>query len=309
MRAVRFDRYGGVDELYITDVPIPEPSADEVVVRVRTATANTGEAKIREGQLDAIWPAHFPEGEGSEFSGVVHAVGPDVTDLAPGDAVLGMTDDRSAQADYTKTGRGRVHRKPDAIDWDTAAAIPIAGRTAAAVIDAVQPTRGETLVVAGAAGGVGVLLTQLAVDAGARVIGVAGANNAEFLRGLGAVPVNYDGDIAAQIREAAPDGIDAFADCHGGGYVDLAVKLGVPVERIDTIADFAAAGRTGAKTDGGSQLKDASQRLEELVGMVASGALRIPIKARYDLDQVKDAYRRLTGSGVGKVVITVSTDD
>lgn len=309
-RAVRFDKYGDVDVLHLAEVDIPRPAGGQVVVRVRVAGVSTGEVGIRSGAMDKISPAHFPEGEGSELAGVIHSVGDDVRQFSPGDAVIGLSDSRNAQADYAVIPAANTLAKPDALDWETAAATPSAGATATSIMQALQVGPGETLVVAGASGGVGVVTVQLALQAGARVIATASEWNHDYLRKLGAEPVAYGDGLEDRIRAAVPDGPDAFADCHGGGYVDLAVALGVPAARINTIKDFDAAQRVGAKAQGMYQLDDITAVLGPFVAKVAAGEIQLPIKARFPLEQVQDAYRRLTQpGGIGRVVLTVSTDN
>ena len=308
-RAVRFDEYGDVNVLHIVEVPIPKAADGQGVVRVCVAGVSTGEVKIRTGALDKMAPAHFPEGEGTEFSGVVHAVGSGVTDFSPGDEVLGFADIRGAQADYVPAPVSNVLRKPPSLGWDTAAASISPGATATSVMNAVALKAGETIVVAGASGGVGVVVVQLAVRAGARVIATASAPNHDYLRGLGAEPVTYGDDLEDRIRALTPDGVDAFADCHGDGNVALAQRLGIAAQRINSIADFETAGKIGAQTQGMYQLDDIKATLIPFVDEVASGSIKVPIKDRFPLDQVQDAYRRLTKpGGIGRVVLTVSTD-
>lgn len=309
-RAVRFDKYGDVDVLYLAEVDIPDPADGQVVVRVRAAGVNTGEVGIRSGAMDKISPAHFPEGEGAELAGVVHSVGADVREFSSGDAVIGLSDSRNAQADYAVIPAANTLAKPGPLDWETAAATPSAGATATSIMQALQLKPDEILVVAGASGGVGVVTVQLALQAGARVIATASEWNHEYLRKLGAEPVAYGDGLEDRIRAAAPDGVDAFADCHGGGNVDLAVALGVPAARINTIKDFDTAKRVGAKAQGMYQLDDITAVLRPFVAKVAASEIQLPIKARFPLEQVQDAYRRLTQpGGIGKVVLTVSTDD
>lgn len=210
MRAVRFHEYGGEDVLRIEEVRDPEDAAGQVVVRVRSAGVSTGEAKIRSGEMDAISPAHFPEGEGTEFSGVVHSVGDGVTEFSPGDEVIGFADVRGSQAEYVPAPTANVLPKPAALDWDTAAAAVSPGATATSALDALALEAGETVVVAGASGGVGLVAVQLALRAGATVIATASEHNHQFLRGLGAVPVAYGDGLEDRIRAAAPDGVDAL---------------------------------------------------------------------------------------------------
>ena len=309
-RAVKFDRYGDVDVLHVASVRVPEPADDEVVVRVRSAGVSTGEVKIRSGAMDAMAPAHFPEGQGTELAGVVHAVGDGVRGVSVGDEIIGWADVRGAQADYAVLPPSNLVARPEGLDWDTAAVTVSSGATATSAIRAVAPYAGETVVVAGASGGTGVVAVQLAVQTGARVIATASEHNHEFLRRLGAAPVAYGDGLEGRIRALAPDGVDAFADCHGDGNVALALALGVEPNRINTIADFEAAGRAGARTQGMYQLDDLAAVIGPFAERVARGLVVLPIRGRYALDEVQDAYRRLTEpGGIGRVVITVSTDD
>ena len=307
MRAVRFDDYGGPEVLQVVDVPTPEPGAGEVVVRVVAAGVNPGEVGIRSGAMKDAYPTQFPEGQGSDLAGVVSAVGDGVDDVAVGDAVVGLSDGRNAQAEYALLPADRVTPKPEAVPWDVAATLYVAGTTAVAMMWTVAPRAGETVVVSGAAGGVGAVVTQLAVRAGARVLAFAGEANHATLRGWGAEPVGYGDGLEGRLRAAAPDGIDALLDTHGDGYIDLALRLGVPKDRIDTIIDFGTAQKEGVAANGMSALDDPRAAVAELADLVAAGDLEIPIKARFPLDRVQDAYRAVAErSGLGKIVLEVS---
>jgi NADPH:quinone reductase-like Zn-dependent oxidoreductase len=162
-------------------------------------------------------------------------------------------------------------------------------------------------VVSGAAGGVGVIAVQLARRAGATVIGLASERHHEWLRAHGVLPVTYGDGVADRIRAAAPDGVDAFLDMVGGGYVELALELGVAPDRINTIADFAAIEKYGVKSEGNAVGASAST-LAELARLIDAGELDVPIAATYPLDQVRDAYRELADSHTrGKIVLRPSS--
>src|ERR1700758_1615913 len=212
-RAVRFDRYGGRDVLYVSDIEMLSPGAGEVVVEVRAAGINPGEAAIRTGALHDMFPATFPSGEGSDLAGVVTAVGPGVPEFAVGDEVLGFSFRRSSHATHTAVPVGQLIRKPPELSWAVAGSLYVAGVTAYAAVRAVAPQPGETVAVSAAAGGVGSLTVQLLVLRKARVLGIAGPDNADWLRAHNVIPIAYGSDIqglADRLREAAPDGIDAF---------------------------------------------------------------------------------------------------
>ena len=302
MKAVRFDEYGGVEVLKVVDVPRPVPGAGQVLVQVKAAGINPGEAKIREGLLAARWPATFPSGEGSDLAGIVAETGPGVSGVSVGDEVIGWTDNRASQAEYVVVEEQHLTPKPAGVPWEVAGALFVAGATAYAAVRAVSLTEGDTVVVSGAAGGVGSLAVQLARRADATVIGLASQANFGWLAGHGVIPVAYGDGVAHRIRLAAGKA-DAFIDTFGADYVQLALELGVEASRIDTIANFEAVARYGVKGDGNGAGASASV-LAELAGLIAAGELEVPIAATFPLDQVQDAYRQLaTGHILGKIVL------
>ena len=304
MKAVRFDQYGDVDVLKVVDVPKPAPGPGQVLVRVKAAGINPGEAKIRDGLLDARWPATFPSGQGSDLAGLVAETGPGVTGFAAGDEVLGYTDNRASQAEYVVVEEQNLTAKPADVAWEVAGALFVVGATAYAAVRAVALTEGDTVAVSGAAGGVGSLAVQLARRAGATVIGLAAQANHEWLAGHGVIPVVYGDGVADRIRQA--DGkVDAFIDTFGADYVQLALELGVEPSRIDTIVRFDAVGEYGVKAEG-SAAGASADVLAELAGLIAEGQLEVPIAATFPLSQVQDAYRRLASGHIrGKIVLTL----
>ena len=302
MKAVRFDEYGGVEVLKVVDVPRPVPAAGQVLVQVKAAGINPGEAKIRSGALDAMWPATFPSGEGSDLAGIVAETGPGVSGVSVGDEVIGWTDNRASQAEYIVVEAQHLTAKPGGVPWAVAGALFVVGATAWAAVRAVDLTAGDTVVVSGAAGGVGSLAVQLARRAGASVIGLASEAHFQWLAGHGVVPVAYGEGVAERIRRAAGK-VDAFVDTYGAEYVELALELGVEPSRIDTIANFEAVARFGVKGDGSAAGSSASV-LAELASLIAAGELEVPIAATFPLDRVQDAYRRLAeGHLLGKIVL------
>jgi NADPH:quinone reductase-like Zn-dependent oxidoreductase len=303
MKAVRFDHYGGVDVLEVRDVEDPVAGAGEVLVAVRAAGINPGEASIREGRLDSRWPATFPSGEGTDFAGVVQVLGAGVSAFAVGDEVLGWTEQRASQAALVVVPQDQLTAKPPTVSWEVAGSLFVAGFAAYASVQAVAPQAGETVVVSAAAGGVGSVAVQLARRTGATVIGLASEDNHDWLRRHDIVPVSYGDGQGERIREAAGGRIDAFIDTFGGGYVDLAIELGVAPQRINTIADFEAVQRLGVQGQGTHAVATAPL-LAELVAMVADGSLEIPIARTYPLEQVRDAFRELEARhSHGKIVL------
>jgi NADPH:quinone reductase-like Zn-dependent oxidoreductase len=302
MKAVRFDEYGGVDVLKVADVPKPQPGPGQVLVQVKAAGINPGEDKIRSGMLHSRWPSTFPSGEGSDLAGVVAETGSGVTSWSAGDEVIGWTDNRASQAEYVVVEEQNLAAKPAALPWEVAGALYVVGATAYAAVRAVKLTEGDTVVVSGAAGGVGSIAVQLARLADATVIGLASEVHHEWLDGHGVIPVAYGDGVADRIRQVT-DKVDAFVDTVGADYIELALELGVEPSRIDTIVRFDAVEKYGIKAEGSAAGSSASV-LAELAGLIVDGKLEVPIAATFPLSQVQDAYRLLAKGHIrGKVVL------
>lgn len=303
MKAVRFDSYGGPEVLEVREVEDPVAGPGRVVVAVKAAGTNPGEIAIREGRMHDRFPATFPSGQGTDLAGVVSGVGDGVDRFRPGDEVLGWSEERSSQAELVAVPADQLTAKPSSLPWVLAGSLFVVGMAACASVQAVAPKEGETVVVSGAAGGVGSFAVQLARRTGARVIGLAGEHNHAWLRSHDIVPVAYGEGQAERIRRAAGGQIDAFIDTFGSGYVELAIELGVPPDRINTIADFAAARRYGVKSQGTHSIATA-ELLAELARLVADGSVELPIARTYPLDQVRDASVELAKRHThGKIVL------
>lgn len=305
MRAVRFDRYGDLDELQVVAVADPVASGDRVVVAVRAAAVNPGEASIRSGALEHMFPTTFPCGEGSDLAGVVTAVGPAAVGVTIGDEVLGWSDERSSHADLVAVPAGQLLLKPPTLSWEVAGSLYVAGLAAVGALSAVEPVRGQTVAVSGASGGVGLFTIQLLAARGVTVLAIAGEDSARLVESLGARHVSYGADLEAGLRAAAPAGIDAWIDVAGGGYVALALRLGLPARLINTIIDFAAAAANpGVQQQGTSAVADPAGALAELTQLVAGGRVQVPIAATYPLERVRAAYTDLArGHTHGKIVL------
>jgi NADPH:quinone reductase-like Zn-dependent oxidoreductase len=302
-RAVRLDKYGGLEVLQVVEVQRPTPGPGKVLVRVKAAGINPGEASIRKGLFAERWPWKFPSGQGSDLAGVVEEVGPGVSNVAVGDEVIGFTNERASQAEFVVVESGNLVPRPKNVSWEQAGSLFVAGTTAYAAVRSVALSPGDTVVVSGAAGGVGSIAVQLARNAGAKVIGLAGDANHKWLSDHGIIPVTYGDGVEDRIRTASGGKVDAFIDTFGGGYVELALKLGVAKNRIDTIIDFAAAAKYGVKTEGNFEAANADV-LAQLTGLMAAGRLEIPIAKVYPLAQVRDAYQELEQRHTrGKIVL------
>jgi NADPH:quinone reductase len=302
-RAVRFERFGGPEVLHLIEVAEPQPPAGKVVVAVRAAGINPGEAYIREGYLEAMFPTTFPCGEGSDFAGVVTAIGAGVRQFAVGDEVLGWTDRRASHADFVVVPATQVIPKPAALSWEVAGALYVVSTTAYAAVRAVGAGPGDIVVVSAAAGGVGSVTAQLLKVRGANVIGIASEGNHAWLNSIGVTPVSYGDGLLERMRAAAPSGVDAFIDAFGPEYVRLAVDLGVNRDRIDTVIAIVAAQEYGVKSEG-SGTASTPEVLTEMAGLVASGQIEVPIAATYPLDHVRQAYIELEKRHTrGKIVL------
>jgi NADPH:quinone reductase-like Zn-dependent oxidoreductase len=303
-RAVRLDSFGGPEVLYILEVPAPQAGPGQLRVRVTAAGLNPMDwFMTSDADTAARFGLSLPSGFGTDYAGVVDQVGDGVTDFAPGDRVFGGALSR-AVADFVvvdSTGgiaANEAHHSPDGVDDRTAATLTIAGRTASAAMAVVGLGPDDTLLIGGAAGGVGVFAVQLALIAGARVIGAGSSTSAEFLRDLGAEPVAYGDGLADRVRALAPRGITAAIDLYGKETVHAARALGVPDTRITTIA---------AQVDGIAPTNGANAApgaLEKLARLIAAGRLRVPIAASFPVEQIRIAVERQAGRHVhGKVVI------
>ncbi|WP_405883756.1 NADP-dependent oxidoreductase [Streptomyces sp. NBC_01384] len=277
MRAVRFDRYGGREVLYLADVAVPCAGPGQVLVKVKAAGINPGEAAIRSGALAERFPATFPSGQGSDFAGVVADTGAEV---------LGWTWDRASHAEYVLVPETQVVPKPAALGWEAAGSLYVAGATALAATKAVGVSGGEVVAVSAAAGGVGSIAVQLLRRSGVTVLAIASKTNHAWLAGKGAIPIAYGSGLR---RELEAFRIDAFIDLRGPAYLDLAVQLGIPPSRINTIISFDEAAEIGARTDG-SVAGTSREVLAHLADLAASGRLELPIAATFPLADVRRAF-------------------
>lgn len=301
-KAVRFNEYGDPDVLHLVEVEMPVPSKNQVLVEIKAAGINPGEGKVRRGLMHQMYPTAFPSGEGSDFAGIIRAVGSDVAKFQVGDAVAGFSNEHASHAEYVVVPENQVALKPATVPWEVAGALFVAGSTAYAAVQAVGVKSGDKVIVSGAGGGVGSIAAQLAIIRGAAVVGIAGDNDQDWLMSRRIVPISYSGDIAAKLRKVIPDP-DAFIDTVGKGYVTLALDFGIKPERIDTIIDFAAAKDHGVKAEGSAAAASAAV-LTELLEYIDMGKIEVPVAKTFPLTKVQDAYRYLENEHHrGKVVL------
>ncbi|NMO51083.1 NADP-dependent oxidoreductase [Actinoplanes sp. TBRC 11911] len=298
MRAAVFDRFGPPDVLRIADLPDPEPAPGEVRVRVRAAGVQPFDVGVRRGTMPWI-KVGFPQALGQEYSGVVDRLGESAvaTGLRVGDEVLGSTM-LNGHASMVCVPAENVVRKPDRLDFPTAAGLVAAAQTASGALLELGVGEGDVLLVHAAAGSVGTVAVQLARLAGATVIGTASPANHDYLRQLGAIPVAYGEGLV----EAMPRVPTVALDAVGGMAIAQSVKLGIAPERIGTIVDDKTAAEYGTRVVRAGR---SPHRLAEVVALAAKGAVTMPIRA-YPLSQVGAAHAAVESThGRGKVVLIV----
>ncbi|MEN3122081.1 MULTISPECIES: NADP-dependent oxidoreductase [Janibacter] len=306
MRAMTYDRYGDDDELRMADLPVPKVGPGEVRIRVTRAAVNPVDWKVMSGGLDALMDASFPVIPGWDVAGVVDAVGPDTPELAEGDRVASYARKQIVSAgtfaEYVTVMADDVAAVPDEVGDDVAAALPLTGLTALRVLETLAVTKGDTLLVHAASGGVGYLASQLAVAAGATVLGTASPANHDRLTAIGVTPVAYGEGLRERLTQAAPDGVDAVADLVGG-VLDVSLDVLREGGRLASVADPTVEEHGGrwvwVRPDG--------ERLARLLEEVAAGRLTVEIDRSFALEQVADAFAlSRSGSANGKIVIAVT---
>ncbi|WP_206506245.1 NADP-dependent oxidoreductase [Streptomyces chrestomyceticus] len=304
-RAVRYRRFGGPEVLELQEIPEPHAAPDEVRVRVTAAGLNPMDWQITsQPDMAAQFGITLPAGFGSDFAGVVDEVGAEATGFVVGDRVFGGAIGRSV-ADFVlvKTSAATLWRTPEGIGDQVAGTLPVSGLTACAALAAIGLRAGDTVLIGGAAGGVGIFAVQLAKLAGARVLGTASEGTFDFLRGLGAEPVAYGPGLADRVRALAPEGITAATDLFAREAAETALKLGVAPERISVVADGPAP-PPGVRKTGALDAEPGA--LERIAEAVHRGEITVPIAAAYPVERIREAVTTQAQRHVhGKIVITL----
>ncbi|MFC9515408.1 zinc-binding alcohol dehydrogenase family protein [Nocardiaceae bacterium NPDC056970] len=294
-RTVVATAYGGPEVLEVIDQDIPPPGRGQVVVEMRAIGVNPIDYKLYSGAF-GVDPARLPIRPGVEGAGVVIAVGAGTASVRVGDEVIVYAGE-GAYADLVLLPAEDVLPKPDSMPWEEAACLLAAGAAAFEALEVAEVGEGDTVVIQGAAGGVGELTVQLAVARGAVAIGVAWPVHHDFLRTLGAVPVSPGPDLAARIHELAPDGVAAVVDTVGTDEViDQSLALDVDRERIVSLVAFGRAAGDGFLTIDGISERGARIRREArpvLVDMAAHGGLDVVVGTRFPLAEAAEAHRAL----------------
>lgn len=304
MRAVTYDSYATDNSrLRVQEVDHPKVGPGQVLLEVRAAGVNPVDWKLMAGGLDSVMDAFFPVTPGWDVAGVVHEPGIDSPEFAVGDEVMAyarkdvVRDGTYAQ--YVTVNACAVARKPAALSWAQAGGLPLAGLTARRSLATLDIGPGDVLLVHAASGGVGGFAVQLAVHAGARVIGTASPANHDFVRSLGAEPVAYGEGLAARVRELAPEGISAVAD-FAGDQLEVTQKVltakGRHISTVDPTVEQHGGHWIWVRPDGAG--------LTELADLAEQGALTVEVAKTYPLEEAGaalDASR--TGHTRGKLVL------
>jgi NADPH:quinone reductase len=298
--------FGGPENLRVETIEVGAPGPGQVRVSVRAVGVNAYDAKVYAGPGD---PSKLPMVLGYEAAGVVSALGDDVTGWSVGDDVIAFRVS-GAYASDLMVEVDALTAKPSSLGWAEASGLMLTGATAWHTVEATRVGEGDTVLVHGSTGGVGLLAVQLARLRGARVIGTTHPRNDDLLRELGVEPVAYGEGLLDRVRALAPDGVDVALDLVGTDEaMDVSLAIVADRSRIASIANFARGPREGIRllgngpgADPGTDIRDAAR--PELARLAGEGKLRVFVGSTYPLDDAADAHRQiLTGHTTGKLVL------
>ena len=299
MRAVQFRSVGGPEVLEIVDIPDPHPGPGEIRIRVAAVAVNPIDWKDRQGMMGGA----LPRGTGREAAGEVDEVGAGVSGVEVGDRVFGHVAGFGAAELALLRNWAPL---PAGVTMAQAASLPVAVETATRGLDTLAVGSGSTVLIDGAAGGVGTAAVQLARARGARVIGTASPANHEYLRTLGAEPIEYGAGLVDRVRALAPDGVDAAFDVAGGGQLGALIALAGGAEHVLTIADYAGAETHGVRFSGGPGTVQALDAIRDVVPEIEAGRFTVPPVRTFALEEIAEAHRVSEAGHVrGKLVLVL----
>jgi NADPH:quinone reductase-like Zn-dependent oxidoreductase len=301
MQGIQFTQFGGPEVLELVELPDPEPGPGQVRVAVRAAGVNPIDWKVRSGAMGG----DLPKRTGQEVAGVVDKLGDGVTGIEVGEAVFGGAAGGGGAAQYALVEN--YARVPESLDFVGAAALPVAVETAVRTLDVLGVSGGQTIVINGASGSVGIAAVQCALARGARVIGTASEANQDYVREFGAQPTTYGEGLVERVRALAGDGVDRALDAAGGGALPALVELTGSPERVVTIADYQGAQETGVPFSGGMGPERAWHALADAAELIEAGRFRLPVAQTFPLSEIAEAHRVSQGGHPrGKLVLIVS---
>jgi NADPH:quinone reductase-like Zn-dependent oxidoreductase len=308
MNAIRLQQYGGPEQLRYEDAPTPKPSPGQVLVRVQAASVNPFDFKLASGAFKQMMPITFPFTPGGDFAGVIESVGAGVTELERGDAVFGNSPGGGSYAELVTARTSTIAARPAKLAPIDAAAVGVAAQTAwQALFDEGRLERGQTVLIHGAAGGVGTFAVQLAHWKGARVIATGSAEHVEYLRSLGAdQPVDY----RATPFDSVAKGVDLVLDLVGGETQKRSYAVIKPNGRLlSTVQPPSQEEASKHKVSASFvSMQPSDKRLNQLADLLASGAIKSVVTKRYPLAQAADAWKeQMSGHRRGKIVLEVAT--
>ncbi|HEX3977261.1 MAG TPA: NADP-dependent oxidoreductase [Solirubrobacteraceae bacterium] len=304
MQGIQFTQFGGPEVLELVELPDPEPGPGQIRVAVRAAGVNPIDWKVRSGAMGG----DLPKRTGQEVAGVVDKLGDGVTGVEVGEAVFGAAAGGGGAAELALVEN--YARVPGALDFVGAAALPVAVETAVRTLDALGVSSGQTVVINGASGSVGIAAVQFARARGARVIGTASEANQDYVREFGAEPTTYGDGLVDRVRALAGGSgpvVDRALDAAGGGVLPALVELTGSPERVITIADYPGAEQTGVSFSGGMGPERAWHALADVAELIDAGRFRLPVAQTFPLAAIAEAHRiSQSGHPRGKLVLVVS---
>ncbi|EGG48535.1 putative oxidoreductase [Streptomyces griseoaurantiacus M045] len=288
-----------METLVVEQAPDPHPGPGEIRIRVAAASVNPVDWKVRSGAVREVLPVDLPAVPGRDAAGVVDEIGEGVRGVGVGDRVFGLGGVTGATAEFAVLSAWA--RTPDTWSDEEAAAAALGAVTAMGGLNALGPLKGRTVLIEGAAGGVGSAAVEIAVAQGATVIGTAGERNHEFLTSLGAVPTTYGAGLAERVATLAPDGVDVVLDtAASGSLADLVALVGDPA-RVSTVADHANAQRLGVHV---ANAENDPALLAEAAELGRLGHFTPRVEATYPLERIAEAHAHSErGHTRGKIVV------
>lgn len=299
MKAIRFHQYGGPDVLVVEQINAPEPGPGQIKIAVKAAGVNQLDFKLRAGYLHEMMPVNFPSGVGFNASGIVTAIGANVNGVAIGDAVLGSG--QSTMAEYAILNEW-VH-KPVSLSFEEAAGYPGPAETAVRVLEELGVKEGDTLLVSGAAGGVGSAVIQVAKTMGIHTIGTASEIRHDYLKGLGTIPTTYGPGLVERVTALAPNGVQAAVDIAGSGILPDLIEITGNASKVLTLGDFSA-DSYGAKSSFAP--RNLTQSLQKVVELFEAGLFTLPIANIFSMNEIAQAQElSADGHAKGRIIIRI----